>query len=102
MAEQCVFVSYSPDGSYFVSVLNDKRIKVWNAKDGREVYSLVFPSQCDEAVFSSDSRMIALACSDGNIYLIDFPPLQELIDQTRERFKNNPLTEDEKRAYYLD
>ena len=39
---------------------------------------------------------------DGIITIIDFPPLQELIDETRERFKDNPLTPEERRQYYLE
>ena len=75
-----------------VSSSGDKTIIVWNANDSREVYSYSLPSTCTDASFSPDGRTIAVACKDGNIYLIDFPPLQELIDQTRERFKNYPLT----------
>ena len=29
-------------------------------------------------------------------------PLLELIDKTRERFTNNPLTQEERRKYYLE
>ena len=93
---------YSPDGSKIVSASLDKMIIVWDAKDSREVYSWEFPSECEFATFSPDGCTISVACSDGNIYLIDFPPLQELIDQTRERFKNNPLTIEERQKYYLE
>ncbi|MGM9736031.1 MAG: WD40 repeat domain-containing protein [Candidatus Cryptobacteroides sp.] len=94
--------TYSPDGSEIVSASSDKMIKVWDAEGFREVYSWELPSRCNYAQFNTDGRTIAVACYDGNIYLIDFPPLQELIDQTRERFKNNPLTPEERRQYYLE
>ena len=94
--------AYSPDGREFVSASVDNTIKVWNANDSRETYSYSLPSSCYAATFSPDGRTIAVACEDGNIYLIDFPPLQELIDQTRERFKNSPLTPEERRQYYLE
>ena len=94
--------AYSPDGREIVSASWDKTIKVWNADDSREVYSYSLPSTCTDASFSPDGRTIAVACEDGSIYLIDFPPLQELIDQTRERFKNYPLTPEERRQYYLE
>ena len=97
-----IAAAYSPDGREIVSASWDKTIKVWNANDSREVYSYSLPSTCTDASFSPDGRTIAVACSDGNIYLIDFPPLQELIDQTRERFKNSPLTPEERRQYYLE
>ena len=91
----------SPDGRKFVSASWDNTIKVCN-NGSREVYSYSLPSTCYAATFSPDGRTIAVACEDGNIYLIDFPPLQELIDQTRERFKNSPLTPEERRQYYLE
>lgn len=94
--------AYSPDGREKLSTSYDKTIKVENADDFREVYSYSLPSTGYERTFSPDGRTIAVACEDGNIYLIDFPPLQELIDQTRERFKNSPLTPEERRQYYLE
>ena len=94
--------AYSPDGGEIVSASRDKTIKVWNANDFREVYSYSLPSTCADASFSPDGRTIAVACNDGNIYLIGFPPLQELIDQTRERFKDYPLTPEERTQYYLE
>ena len=94
--------AYSPEGREIVSASNDKTIKVWNADDSREVYSYSLPSICTNASFSPDGHTIAVACMDGNIYLIDFPPLQELIDQTRERYKLSPLTPEERRQYYLE
>ena len=51
---------------------------------------------------SSSGDKIVAGFFDGSIRIWYFPPLQELIDQTRERFKNNPLTEEERRMYYLE
>ena len=31
-----------------------------------------------------------------------FPSLKELINETRERFKNRPLTPEERRQYFLE
>ena len=53
------------------------------------------------AQMSSDNRHIALQ-STNEVRIMDFPPLQELIDQTRERFKDRPLTEEERKMYYLE
>ncbi len=93
---------YSPDGCYVTSASNDGTVKVWSVKGYREVDSWSLPSVCNYSTFSPDGRTIVVACDDGNIYLLDFPPLQTLIDQTRERFKNNPLTPEERRQYYLE
>ena len=45
---------------------------------------------------------ILLSDSQGVFYLIDYLPLQEIIHQQRERFKDNPLTQEERYKYYLD
>ena len=94
--------AYSPDGREIVSASRDKTIKVWNAKDFREIYTSTLPAYCTTATFSPNGRTIVVGCGDYNIYLINFQPLQELIDQTRDRFKNNPLTLEERRQYYLE
>ena len=95
--------AYSPDGREIVSASrNDGTIKVWNAKDVRKEYTSTLPADPTTATFSPNGRTIVVICGDNNIYLIDFHPLQELIDQTRERFKNNPLTLEERRQYYLE
>jgi WD40 repeat protein len=54
------------------------------------------------ASFSPDGRYIVSASADGTVKIWDFPPLQELIDSTRERFKDRELTQEEKRKYYLE
>lgn len=53
---------------------------------------------------SSDANhnKIAGAYKDGTIQIWYNPPLQNLIDQTRERFKDRPLTPEERRMYYLE
>lgn len=95
---------YSSDGIYIVKASDVNTIKVWNVKELREVYFMEFPypygGQC--ATFSPNGRTIAVSGWDENINLIDFPPLQELIDQTRARFENSPLTPEERRQYYLE
>lgn len=52
--------------------------------------------------FSSNGERIACGYSDGTVRIWYFPPLQDLIDQTRERFKDRPLTPEERRTYYLE
>ena len=43
-----------------------------------------------------------IASWDNNVIIWDFPPLQDLINETRERFKDRPLTPEERRQYYLE
>ena len=45
---------------------------------------------------------IVSASEDKTVRIWYFPPLQELIDQTREHFKDRQLTPEERRQYYLE
>lgn len=49
-----------------------------------------------------ERRKISIIYKNGEIRHWSFPPLQELIDETRERFKNRQLTPKERRKYYLE
>lgn len=40
--------------------------------------------------------------NDGYIYYWKFEPLQDLIDQVKLQFKDNSLTDEERREYYLE
>ena len=51
---------------------------------------------------SSDGNWVLTAHNSGFVCLSYCPPLQQLIDETRERFKNRPLTPEERRKYYLE
>ncbi|MBQ2097809.1 MAG: PD40 domain-containing protein, partial [Bacteroidales bacterium] len=96
--------SFSPDGRYIVSANGDITVRIWDAKTGQQVGSPLegHTSTVKSASFSPDGRYIVSASSDGTVKIWDFPPLQELIDSTRERFKDRPLTPEERKKYYLD
>ena len=99
--ERVLSASFSPDGRYIVSSSGDNTIRIWDTKTGRQVETL----NCEyhiTAIFSPDGRHIMSVDPIGTLKIWDFPPLQELIDSTRERFKNRPLTPEERKKYYLD
>ena len=58
-------------------------------------------SGVNSASFSPDGKRIVSA-GDNTIRIWDYPSLQELIDETRERSKNRQLTPEERRKYYLE
>ena len=94
-AEKVYCASYSPDGKYIVSV-SWEGVYVWDAETGERI-QFIADDYVSFAFFSSNGKHII---TDN--YVIPFPSLQDLIDQTHERFKERPLTSEERRMYYLE
>lgn len=102
-AESVLSANYSPDDKYIVTASADKTIKIWESETGEDIATIKeHTDRVNYAAFSPDGKRIVSASSDNTIRIWDFPPLQELIDETRERFKDRPLTPEEKRKYYLE
>lgn len=94
--------SFSSDSSLLVSTSNSF-IKVWDVADQSEIMTFEWQGQTViDARFCNNGREIMSISMEHNIRYWHFPPLQELIDQTRERFKDRPLTQEERRQYYLE
>lgn len=53
-------------------------------------------------IFGNKEESILSLSIDKTVCQWDFTPLQELIDETRERFKNNPLKKEDRKKYYLE
>ena len=102
--ESVTSASFSPDGKYIVSASYDKTVRIWDAKTGQQVGNPLVGHTFFvlSASFSPDGRYIVSASWDKTVKIWDFPSLQELIDSTTERFKNRPLTPEERKKYYLD
>jgi WD40 repeat protein len=90
----------SKDSRYVLSTSKDENvIIVWNLNSG-VILKKIEESNVSQACFTDDFNHIISVGDRINIWT--FSPLQELIDQTRERFKNRQLTPEERKKYYLD
>lgn len=96
--------AFSPDGKRIVSASEDGTVCIWDAQTGRQI-GVPLEGHAEavySVVFSPDGKRIVSASNDYSIRIWDFPPLEDLIDSTRERFKNRQLTLEERRKYYLE
>jgi WD40 repeat protein len=94
--------SFSPDAKRILTAAGTT-ISILDAQTRKIVQKLEeHTGDVLSASFSPDGKRIVSASADNTIKIWDFPPLQELIDKTRERFKNRKLSEDERRKYYLE
>lgn len=94
---------FSPDGKHLVMASCNNVFKIWDferRKVIRELEGNVGPI-CSVA-FSPDGRRIVTVSTEYIIQIWPFLPLQDIIDQTRERFKDRPLTPEERHQYYLE
>ena len=96
--------AFSPDGKSVVSASEDMTVRIWNVKTGLELVKFEgHTSKVKSAAFSPDGTRIVSASDDNTIRIWSFnPSLQELSDQTRRRFENFPLTDAERKTYYLE
>ena len=90
--------------SRIISTSWDK-ICIWDVSTGICLASLgdeELPIDVNSASFSYDGRMIVFTSDDEIIRIWDYLPLQNLINETRERFKKRHLTHEEMKKYYFE
>ena len=96
-------LAFSPDSKRLVSASYDGTVKLWDTETGVCIDELVgLKSTIYSVAFHPRVNNIVIGTYDGTMVMWNFSPLQELIDETRERFKNRKLTPEERHKYYLD
>ncbi len=82
-------------------------IRIWDVESGiclqvQELDGRYSPREIIYADFFQDGKSVKIIVESGKIYILNIPPLEDLIKETSERFKDNPLTAEERRRYYLE
>ena len=93
-------VIFSPDGRYYLEYNSVFERETRTCILNPEMYALSLKFCC----FSPDgSKILGVTLDDDNdIVVCDFPPFQELLDQARERYKDQPLTSEERKRFFLE
>lgn len=98
----------SPDGKTKAVVEDDMNVVIYKADSNEKICLLHKNDKKDShaevvsIAYSHDSRHIAVGAWNGDLKIYEFPPLQELIDSNKDRFKKRQLTSEERQRYYLD
>jgi WD40 repeat protein len=96
-------IAFSPDGKYYLTTSHDSFVKVWDASKHVLVFIIdIKDGEIVSASFNSKGNRIMASTSHHKVFFTDFPPLQQLIDEISERYKNRQLTPEERRKYYLE
>jgi len=96
-------LAFDHSGKLLVSTHDDGCVRIWNCETGALMNELKgHKRRCVSAIFAADNRSIISIDELGIVKVWKYLPLQELIDQARQRFKNNPLTPEERHQYYLE
>ena len=97
-------LSFDKRGLYLVASMDNGPVHIWSYPSGTLLYSFETDElvSFDPAVISPDGRIILTTDELNDSHLWPFPSLQELIDITREKYKSYPLTQEERKKYFLD
>lgn len=98
--DRVTHASFNLEGSLAVSASPNKII-VWDVQTGIAMKEIICHCEKKFVRFSPDSKNIFF--SDGKqLFIIDYPSLKEIVEDTKHHFKGRELTREELKRYYLE
>ena len=95
-------IAFSPDNKLLLSCHGDSTLRIWDIKSGVLMSTLRgHQGSVVSASFSPNGKEIISSSLNGEIKRWLYLPSQELIDKARERFKDVPLTKEEKKKFFF-
>ena len=95
-------IVFSPDNKLLLSCHGDSTLRIWDVESGALMSTLKgHHGAVVSASFSPDGKEIVSSSLNGEIKRWQYLPSQEFIDKARERFKDVPLSKEEKKRFFF-
>lgn len=94
----------TPDKKYIVGdTTGELMVKVWERKSEMCIKMFMgHTKRVSSFAFNPQGDRVVSASSDLTIKIWEFPSLQTIIDETKDSYKNYPLSLEERKRYYLE
>lgn len=94
------WITYNYHGDSFISISNNY-IKIWNVSNC-ECIKTIKIEKGSAGVWFDGETIISVTHFTYQIHKWYFPTLQKLISETHKRFKDNPLSEEELKQFFIE
>ena len=104
MTEDPIDAIFSPDGKrIIITDPTEDILLVWDISSGKIIQKLNGHTRYIHSISQGpNERQFVTTSSDGTTKIWDIPPIETLIQETRKRFENNPLTHEDRIRFYLE